>query len=367
MLSCFCLTQCKTKQADTLLNQEYEQKLLSDKSSQSIFDVQTIFEDQRFPNIVVAMDGSLVCSWGTENVLVKRSEDGGLSWSKDIFVTKGIQGGGMIVDELSGDILLFTEDSHPVAKGHMFRSKNNGISWKEEALLIKPNSLGHIPSLHMNEHGICLLHGKYKGRLIRATRYYDGGNDKQYWDNHYTNALYSDDHGKSWQASEPFPIFGTGEAAIVELSDGELYYNTRRHKSTDGLTPRKRYEGWSIDGGQTWTDTKLVADLPDGSQHRDYGLMGGLTKMRNNDGDVLLFSNIVSEEGRKNGTIWLSLDQAKSWPLQKTIDAGSFAYSSLVFGRKGTSTEGFVFLFYESNGGGKIARFNLSWLLMEAE
>jgi sialidase-1 len=43
-------------------------------------------------------------------------------------------------------------------------------------------------------------------------------------------------------------------------------------------------------------------------------------------------------------------------------DEGSFAYSSLTAGRAGTPSEGFIYLFYESDGGGKMARFNLAWL-----
>jgi sialidase-1 len=44
------------------------------------------------------------------------------------------------------------------------------------------------------------------------------------------------------------------------------------------------------------------------------------------------------------------------------VDEGSFAYSSLAAGREGTPGEGVIYLLYESNGGGKMARFNLAWL-----
>ncbi len=45
------------------------------------------------------------------------------------------------------------------------------------------------------------------------------------------------------------------------------------------------------------------------------------------------------------------------------MDKGSFAYSSMVAGRLGTISEGMIFLFYESESGAKLARFNLQWLL----
>lgn len=328
------------------------------------FKMQELFADERFPNVVVGTDGTVIATWGRENFRVRRSEDGGQTWGPEITVANpGFQGGGTLVDENTGDILVFVEAGHPVAPLTVYRSRDQGKTWVPEAVKIEPNSRGDIPSMHMNEAGITLKKGRYAGRLIRATRFYDQGNDQAYWDAHYTNAMYSDDGGKTWQASEPFPAFGTGEAAIEELSDGSLYYNSRRHKSTDGMDPRRRYAARSFDGGRTWREMWLSTALPDGDQQRDYGLMGGLARLPIPRRDILLFTNIESEEGRHHGTIWASFDGGLSWPVKRLIDPGSFAYSSLAVGRKGTPSEGLIYLLYESDGGAKIARFNLDWVL----
>lgn len=327
------------------------------------FAVQQIFFDERFPNVVVATDGTIVASWGSENFRVRRSEDGGETWGEEITVANpGFQGGGTTVNENNGEIFVFVEDHHPVAPLQVYKSKDHGKTWNEEKVIIKPNSLGHTPSMHMNEHGITLKNPKYPGRLIRPSRYYGGGNDRSLWDEHYTNAIYSDDGGKTWQTSEPFPAKGTGEAAIAELSNGTIYYNSRRHKSTDGLNPRMRYIAWSNDGGETWKNMSVSEELPDGDRDRDYGLMGGLTRLPVDGYDILLFSNINSPEGRHHGTVWASFDGGKSWPVKKLVDEGSFAYSSMTAGREGTPSEGFIYLLYESDGGAKIARFNLPWI-----
>jgi sialidase-1 len=327
------------------------------------FDVQQIFSDERFPNVVVATDGTVVTTWGRENFRVRRSEDGGKTWGPEKTVANpGFQGGGTTVDENTGDILVFVEEGHPVAPLTVYRSKDHGKTWNAEEVTIIPNSLGHIPSMHMNERGITLKYGEHAGRLIRPTRYYGEGNGREFWDEHYTNAMYSDDGGKTWQASEPFPAYGTGEAAIEELSDGTLYYNSRRHKSTDGLNPRMRYIAWSYDGGETWEDLSVSEELPDGDQNRDYGLMAGLVRLPVEGYDILLFSNIESPEGRHNGTVWASFDGGKTWPVKRIVEEGSFAYSSMTAGRKGTSSEGMIYLLYESDGGAKIASFNLTWL-----
>lgn len=330
---------------------------------EATFDVQQIFSDERFPNVVVGTDGTVLASWGREKYRVRRSEDGGKTWGPEILVAQpGFQGGGTLVDENTGDILLFVEEHHPIAPLTVYRSKDQGKTWSPEQVEIRPNSMGHVPAMHMNERGITLKYGQYAGRLIRATRYYDGGNDRAYWDNHYTNAIYSDDGGKTWQASEPFPANGTGEAAIEELSNGTLYYNSRRHKSTDGLNPRRRYSAYSQDGGKTWENLSLIEALPDGDQARDYGLMGGLVRLPIEGQDILIFSNIESPEGRTNGTVWASFDGGKTWPVKRQVEPGSFAYSSMTAGRPGTPSEGLIYLLYESDGGAKLARFNLAWV-----
>jgi sialidase-1 len=341
------------------------------------FEVQEIFSDERFPNVVVAKDGTVLTSWGRENFRVRRSEDGGKTWGSEITVAKpGFQGGGTTVDENTGDILVFVEEGHPPASLTVYRSSDHGKTWNAEKVTIKPNSLGHIPSMHMNEHGITLKYGKYAGRLIRPTRYYGGGNGREFWDEHYTNAMFSDDGGKTWQASDPFPVFGTGEAAIEELSDGTLYYNSRRHKSTDGMSPRWRYSAISKNGGQTWENAQISDELPDGNQHTDYGLMGGLVRLPVDGHDILLFSNIdfPKKEGeedmafenrggsRVRGTVWASFNGGKTWPVKRLVDEGSFAYSSMAAGREETPSEGIIYLFYESEGGAKMARFNLAWV-----
>jgi sialidase-1 len=48
--------------------------------------------------------------------------------------------------------------------------------------------------------------------------------------------------------------------------------------------------------------------------------------------------------------------------VKRLVYEGASAYSSLNAGRPGTPSEGWIYLHFESDGG-KVARFNLSWLL----
>ncbi len=323
-------------------------------------EITQVHQGGRFPNIVVAVDGSLVAVWG--GVKVKRSEDGGKTWGEDIPVAKGFMGGGAIVNEVTGDILVFVEKHHPPAPLTIYRSKDNGKTWAAMKAIIKPDANGNVPSMHMNDAGITLRHGKHAGRIIRAARHYAGKNDRSKWPEHYTTATYSDDGGETWNTSKPFADMGTGEAALAELSDGRLYYNSRAHwYKNDKEPPLRRRCAYSADGGATWTDWQIVDVLPDGPQNTNYGCMGGLTRLPVKGKDVLIYSNCDSKGGRKQGTAWASFDGGKTWPVKRLITEGSFAYSSLNAGRPGTLSEGQIYVHYE-RGGSRVARFNLSWL-----
>jgi|SRR5690625_1703106 len=350
-----------------------ENQTPSSTSGNEFFEVQKIFDDERFPNVVVATDGTIIATWGSNSYQVRRSEDGGETWGPVITVAEpGFHGGGVTVDENSGDILAFVEEGHPPSPVTMYRSTDHGVTWTPEEVTIYPDENGNIPSMHMNERGITLKHGSHAGRLIRPTRSYGEGNDREYWESHYTNAMYSDDGGRTWQTSAPFPAYGTGEATLEELSDGRIYYNSRRHLSTDGLNPRMRHIAWSEDGGETWENLSVSEELPDGAQHIDYGLMAGLVRLPVDGHDILLFSNIdmpadqvdadTRTSGRERGTVWASFDGGQTWPVKRLVEEGNFAYSSMAAGREGTPGEGLIYLFYESEGGGNVARFNLNWV-----
>ena len=325
-------------------------------------DMQQVHKGGRFPNVLVAVDGTVLALWA--GVKARRSEDGGATWGPEIMVGRGFMCGGAIVNETNGEILAFVEKTHPPAPLTVYRSKDHGKTWSPMEVAIKPDTNGNVPSMHMNEAGITLRHGKHAGRLIRAARHYAGRNHRSKWPEHYTTAIYSDDGGKTWNTSKPFAEMGTGEAAIAELSDGRLYYNSRAHWNKN-KPPLRRRCAWSADGGETWTDWQIVQVLPDGPQNTNYGCMGGLARLPIKDKDILLYSNCDSPGGRNHGTVWASFDGGKRWPLKRLVYEGRFAYSSLRAGRPKTKSEGWIYLNFEGGpkGGSTVARFNLSWLL----
>ncbi len=365
------------------------------------FQLQDISREYgRQPDCVVALDGTVMVTWlqpgrkgvfqanDGKNVRVRRSEDGGKSWGEEIVISEGFTGGGTTVDETTGDIVAFVEDHHPPAPLTVYRSEDHGKTWKVQQTVVKPDSNGNVPSMHMAEHGITLRHGSHKGRLLRPARHYAGGNEPLFrspaestWPSHYNTAIYSDDGGKTWQASEPFPLLGTGEGTVAELSDGRIYYNSRRHWAPKGENVRRRWTAWSEDGGASWKDLAVCEALPDGPQNTDYGCEAGLVRLPIEGRDILLYSNCDNPNrdsdpddfygakkggNRHHGTVWVSFDGGKTWPLKRLAHADVFCYSSLTAGRPGTPSEGWIYLFFDVHAERdplRVARFNLSWLL----
>lgn len=343
-----------------------------------MFGVAPFYGADRFPNVVVCTDGSILATWGRSAFKVRRSEDGGVSWSPVATVADpGFHGGGVVVDETNGDVLAFIEDKHPPASLHVYRSTDHGSHWEKQEFVVHPDANGNVPSMHMSEHGITLKFGPKAGRLLRPARVYDRPKG-------YNTAIYSDDGGRTWRASAPFPIIGTGEGAVAELSDGRIYYSSRRHWFEDENELRhERLYSWSDDGGETWAKSEYSSVLPDGPRYRGkerrganfnghFGMMSGLVRLPVKDRDILLYSNADTDgHERVRMTVWASLDGGKTWPVKRLVYEGPSAYSSLAAGRAGTSSEGMVFLFFEGGADGpdsglQMACFNLAWV-MEGE
>jgi len=367
------------------------------------FDRQVVFDEGkhvREPYLAIAVDGTLLAVRNYKKQL-RRSEDGGKSWGEIIGVPITISDSNMIVDEGTGNIMSVRMWS---GTDTVFRSTDHGKTWTEKQTVIKldkltehfaktgskkrvtqaaPNKSGTY-FLHANasEAGITLRHGKHKGRLLVSATFRPHAkahpSDRDPADAIFSCAIYSDDGGATWRVSAFFPEGYTEEAAVAELHDGRIYYDSRSHSGyyektfARKLRPDEtmRREAWSNDGGETWKDLNISKVLPDGGGFgRGYGMKGGLTRLPVKKRDVLVFSNADTAGGdRKKLTVWASFDGAKTWPVKRLVYAAHSAYSSMVAGRPGTASEGLIYLLFEGGPDGsysamQVARFNLSWIL----
>ncbi|MFO7775712.1 MAG: sialidase family protein [Candidatus Hydrogenedentota bacterium] len=368
------------------------------------FEKEVVFEEGdhvREPYLAVALDGAVLVVRNREGHM-RRSEDGGESWSDILEVPISFRDTNMIIDETTGDILSVrmwdSEDT-------LWRSSDHGKTWTEEEIVLKPNGVmkwlertglkeraaaeegaeeGATYFMHGNasESGITLKHGEPKGRLLVSATFRPHAeahpSDRAPVDAIHSCAIHSDDGGATWQVSGFFPEGYTEEAALAELSDGRIYYNSRSHQGYHAsdlereLTPEDRLRriAWSYDGGRTWEDREVSSVLPDGGGYdRGYGMKGGLVRLPVEDRDILIYSNADTDGGpRERMTVWASFDGGETWPVKRLVFAEHAAYSSLGAGRPDTPSEGQIYLLFEGSEAHRydamqVARFNLSWLL----
>ena len=223
---------------------------------------------------------------------LRRSEDAGKTWGKIQDIDIRILDSNLIVDENTGDIRSIRMWD---GSDRAILSKDHGRTWTTEKVMIKPSARmrelaqsgtkvrgtkgANKPGtyfIHANasESGVTLRHGKHKGRLIISATYRPNAkehpSDRTPGDEIVSCAIFSDDGGSTWQVSEFFPDPFTEEAALVELHDGRIYYNSRSHSGyydeafarTLRSDETMRRETWSDDGGRTWKDLRVSQILP---------------------------------------------------------------------------------------------------------
>ena len=259
---------------------------------------------------------------------------------------------------------------------HLLSTRDQGKSWTEKRLNVIPEEFTNIDGdsvllggdCHGSAHGIRLRRGAHAGRLIcpsrtQAGEYCDWDGLRRYG---YNNAVFSDDRGETWRASQPVQR-STGEGTLIENGDGSLTYNSRAFHGD-----QKRYLATSSDGGESWGEFRADEFLlePKGSGCNASLLRVDINDLANTaclpDGaeSLTLFADPRSET-RENMTVCVSFDSGKSWPAAKRVYAGPCAYSSLDY----SAVDGHFYLLYEKGGsdpyeyGVSMAEFDLEWLL----
>ncbi len=258
-------------------------------------------------------------------------------------------------------------------------SVDGGKNWSCEKMSVEPYVFTHIDGntvtagtfTHGGAHGIQLKHGKYQGRLLCPSRIFAGRYEN--WvdirNYVYNNAMYSDDHGKTWKISAPVQL-GTGEGTLIETGNGDILYNSRAYFG-DG----KRYLATSTDGGATFgnftTDDFLEEEKRMGCNasflrvERDELGAELAEKFLPEASDAITIFIAPRAETRRNMTACVSFDDGKSWKVAKTFYEEACAYSSLVF----SPTEKLFYLIYEKGTvkpyslGISAAEFDIEWLL----
>lgn len=313
----------------------------------------------RIPAIVHTTKGTLLafaearktsCSdTGDIDLVLKRSIDGGKSWSPMIKVWddgNNVCGNpAPVVDKVTGRIVLLSTwnrgDDHEkeilagtskdTRRVFVLHSDDDGFTWtdaKEVTSTTKKDNWTWYATGPC--HGIQLQDKKYENRLVIPANHMVAGT-KTY----HSQVIYSDDSGDTWQLGGIVAEHGGNESSVVELKNGDLILNMRNYNREASKT---RSFAISKDGGLSWSDMQyapeLIEPICQGS------IMNATTKGKLTE--KLLFSNPASIDKREKMTIRLSRNSGLSWESALLIHNGPTAYSDMVM-----VSDGQIGLFYE--------------------
>lgn len=320
------------------------------------------YASYRIPAIIASPKGALLAfcegrvdgrgDAGNIDLVLKRSEDGGRTWS-ELAVVWDDEGNtcgnpAPVVDESTGRIWLpmtwnrgddherdiTAGTSKDTRRVFVTYSDDDGRTWAEPREI---TGTAKDPAWTWYATGPCnaiqLKHGKHAGRMVVPCDHKVTVDGEVVFRSH---ALYSDDHGRTWKRGEPTDPL-TNECSVVELEDGRLLLNMRSYAGRN-----RRAIATSTDGGETWSDVTLDDALIEPV------CQGSLITYDTDAGQLLVFSNPASMK-REKMTVRVSRDGGKTWPIAGLVHGGSAAYSNLV-----PRPDGKAGLLYERDGYGRI-------------
>jgi len=306
------------------------------------------YNNYRIPSVIVSPSGRVLAfcegreggDSGDINLLMKRSDDNGKTWSKEQIIwddeSNSCGNPCPVVDEETGRIWLFMtwndgedHEAKIIEKTSKYSrlpfscySDDDGITWStptDISSTCRDTTWGWYAT--GPGFGIQIKKGKYKGRLIiPANHSYDDpeGNKGNGPFSYGSHVLYSDDHGENWNMSQSITP-GCNESQITELSDGTLLMNMRSYNG-----PKSRAISISKDGGASWSEITHDPQLVESTCQASILNFGDFRGQK-----MQLFTNPAVPNGRTHITLKTSFDDCKSWSNSKLIYAGPAAYSCL--------------------------------------
>lgn len=319
------------------------------------------YHTYRIPSLIATPKGALLalCEGrkngpaddGDIDLVMKRSEDGGETWSQQLLVHE--EGGNApitignpcpVVDYETGAIILtFCKNNREV---FVTKSSDDGRSWSEpEEITADVKKPGWDWYATGPGHGIQLKFGPHLGRLVVPCDHRETGKRES-----RSHVFFSDDYGETWTLGGAAELL-TNECEVVELVDGRLLLSMRNYHGK-----QQRAFCISEDGGASWSKPELQHDVfcpvCQASIHRH------TATPRNR----ILYSG-PGGPGRTNLKIRTSFDEGGEWPASRLLFDGPAGYSDLAVlddGMIGCLFEGGTRDYRETI---RFAKFSIDWAI----
>jgi len=282
------------------------------------------------------------------DLVVRRSPDGGRTWgTQQVVVADGDRTCGNpcpVVEERTGVVWLpFCKDNQEI---FVTASRDDGVTWSEPVEITSSakdpawSYVGTGPG-----HGIQLAGGRmlvpsWCDETPGPARWREPGYAMGAVQSSY--ALFSDDHGGSWQRGEMLTRDASDECEAVETADGSVYLTARSRQGR-----KCRAAAWSRDGGESWSEAEYDASLPEPS------CQGSVVRL---DQGRVLMAHPSCTDRRERLVLQVSEDECRTWREERVLEEGYGGYSDLA-----VATDGRVLCLYEGDGCGKLilARFEV--------
>lgn len=339
------------------------------------------YEMYRIPVLVTTGGGCILAFCLASNpdrqtVFMRRSTDGGKTWSDRHPVVAGHEGESIhnpvAIADRKGDTVHFLWHKNHEQCFYQ-RSGDNGQTWSA------PVEITDVFEHFRKDFPWCVFsagpgHGieTREGRLITPVWMASGVHHRP----SVVSTIYSDDRGKTWQAGEI--IFGTdrfinpNETTLAQLEDGTVLA-TMRHES---LTHRRAF-ATSADGAHGWCMPYFDMSLKDPICHASLlpyssgGSQGILLANCDWEDEACLRAKSEgktinwSDDARRNLTIRFSTNGGKTWDAHRILEEKA-GYSDLAIASDGT-----ILCLYEKGWMKEsciltkemaVARLNMAWL-----